>query len=209
MAAALESLNHGPRFARSGNDCDRIVLLQDVAWEDYERLLELRGERSAPRIAFLDGVVELMSPSQPHESLKSRIGQLVEVWCLEKDVEFRAAGASTLKNKRQRRGVEADECYIFGTQPKPRRPHLAIEVVWTSGRMNKLEIYRRIGVSEIWVWHNERLSVQVLRRGAYEAAPASEVLRGIDLDELAQYLDRPTDSQCIREYRSRIRKMQR
>src|SRR6187549_2356907 len=103
MAAALESLNHGPRFARSGNDCDRIVLLQDVAWEDYERLLELRGERSAPRIAFLDGVVELMSPSQPHESLKSRIGQLVEVWCLEKDVEFRAAGAWTLKNKRQRR----------------------------------------------------------------------------------------------------------
>jgi Uma2 family endonuclease len=209
MAAALESLNHGPRFARSDDDCDRIVLLQDVAWEDYERLLELRGERSAPRIAFLDGVVELMSPSLPHDSLKSRIGRLVEVWCLEKDVEFRAAGAWTLKNKRQRRGVEADECYIFGTEPKPRRPHLAIEVVWTSGRMDKLEIYRRIGVSEVWVWRNERLSVHVLRGGAYEAAPASEVLRGIDLDELVQYLDRPTDSQCIREYRSRIRKRQR
>lgn len=96
MAAALDSLEH--RFARSGDDCDRIVMLQDVAWEDYERLLELRGERPVPRIAYLDGVVELMSPSMPHESLKSRIGQLVEAWCLEKDIEFRAAGAWTLKN---------------------------------------------------------------------------------------------------------------
>ena len=79
MAVALASLNQEHRSTRSGDDCDRVVLLQDVAWEDYERLLELRGERSVPRIAFLDGVVELMSPSLPHESLKSRIGQLVEV----------------------------------------------------------------------------------------------------------------------------------
>ena len=139
-----------------------------------------------PRIAFLDGVVELMSPSRPHESLKSRIGRLVEVWCLEKGVEFSAAGAWTLRNKRQRRGIEADECYVFGTEPRPRRPHLAIEVVWTSGRMNKLEICRPIGVSEVWVWRNERVSVHVLRRGVYENAPASEVLEGIDLDVLVR-----------------------
>jgi Uma2 family endonuclease len=209
MTAAIERLKPAHRVADfGGSRCERdhIVLLQDVAWDEYERLLEIRGERSIPRIAFLDGVVEIMTPSMPHVSLKSRIGQLVEVWCLEKGVEFRAAGAWTLKNRRQSRALEPDECYVFGLAPGPRRPHLAIEVVWTPGRMNKLEIYRRIGVAEVWVWQRDVLSVHVLRGRAYEPAPKSEILRGIDLTELVRYLDRPTDSQCIREYRAHLRR---
>ena len=40
---------------------------------------------------------------------------------------------------------------------------------------------------------------------AYEEATASVVLPGIDLAELASYLDRPTASQAIREYRAALR----
>jgi Uma2 family endonuclease len=183
---------------------DKIVVLSGATWADYQRLLEMRGDHSAPRIAYLEGLIEIMSPSQPHESLKSRIGHLVETWCLERGVEFNAYGSWTLEQKDERRGVEADECYVFGGVLDATRPDLAIEVVWTSGGLDKLEIYRKLGVREVWFWRRGRLSVHILEHDTYRHSDASQVLPGIDLDALAGYLDRPTDSQAIREYRAHL-----
>ena len=50
---------------------DHIVVLHDVTWEDYERVLEIRGEHSAPRLSYLEGELEIMSPGQDHEFIKS------------------------------------------------------------------------------------------------------------------------------------------
>jgi Uma2 family endonuclease len=183
---------------------DKIVLLREATWADYQRVLEIRGDHSTPRIAYLEGVLEIMAPSQPHESLKSRIGQLVEVWCLEHAIEFNTYGSWTLENKDERRGAEPDECYVFGEYRETARPDLAIEVVWTSGGVDKLDIYRKLGVREVWFWRRGRLTVHALRGDGYQEISASEILPGIDLTELAAHLDRPTASQAIREYRARI-----
>ncbi|HEU4620176.1 MAG TPA: Uma2 family endonuclease [Gammaproteobacteria bacterium] len=130
---------------------DHYVHLRGVTWDDYLRLLEIRGERSTPRMTYLEGTLEIMSPSRSHDEIKSYIGRLVEAWCLERNVEFTPYGSWTLKSKRDERGAEADECYVFGPNPKAkRRPDLAIEVVWTSGGIDKLEVYRKLGVRELW-----------------------------------------------------------
>lgn len=183
---------------------DRIVVLRDAAWSDYQRILELRGERPVPRLAFLEGALELMSPSRKHEALKSMIGRLVEVWCLERGVEFSAYGSWTLEGKKKDRGLEPDECYVFGDVSDPERPDLAIEVIWTSGGIDKREIYRDLGVRELWYWRRGRLTAHALREGGYEEVAQSEVLPGIDLVQLASFLDRPTASQAIRAYRAVI-----
>jgi Uma2 family endonuclease len=183
---------------------DNIVVLHQATWADYQRMLEMRGDHSAPRISFLEGDLEIMSPSRSHEAIKSLIGQLVEAWCLETGVEFNAYGSWTLEKKEENRGIEPDECYVFGEIAEPTRPDLAIEVVWTSRGLNKLEIYRRLAVREVWYWRAGRISVHVLRGEAYEEVPASAVLPGIDLAELASFLDRPTASRAIREYRARL-----
>jgi Uma2 family endonuclease len=183
---------------------DHIVRFHGASWEDYERLLALRGDRSAPRIAFLEGEIEIMSPSRDHESIKSRIGCLVEVWCLERGIEFSTYGSWTVGDKRVERAAEPDECYVFGRVPAPERPDLAIEVVWTSGGIDKLEIYRKLGVREVWFWRKGAITPYALRGEQYEATSASDVLPGIDLQELAEFLDRPTTSQSIREYRAAL-----
>ena len=183
---------------------DKIVVLDGATWADYQRLLEMRGERSAPRIAYLEGQIEIMTPSRPHEAIKSLVGCLVEVWCLEMGVEFNVYGSWTLENKEDRRGVEPDECYVFAEVAEPTRPDLAIEVVWTRGGIDKLEIYRKLGVREVWFWRRGRLTIHALRGDAYEEISASEVLQGIDLVELTSYLDRPTASRAIREYRASL-----
>lgn len=188
---------------------DRIVLLGGATWADYQRLLELRGERCSPRLAYLEGALELMSPSREHEQLKSWIGRLVEVWCLHRGIEFSSYGSWTLESKETERGVEPDECYVLGNVSAPVRPDLAIEVIWTSGGLNKREIYRGLGVRELWTWRRGRFSIFVLRGGTYQEATESEVLPGIDLDDLARFLDRPTTSQAIRDYREALEARQR
>jgi Uma2 family endonuclease len=183
---------------------DHIVVLRGAEWSDYQRVLELRGERPVPRLAFLEGALQLTTPSREHETLKSLIGQLVEVWCLERGVEFSAAGSWTLEDKASERGVEPDECYVFGASRDADRPDLAIEVIWTSGGLDKREIYRALSVREVWFWRKGRLTAHALRADGYEEITASEVLPGIDLSELCRFLDRPTASQAIRDYRSTL-----
>jgi hypothetical protein len=56
----------------------------------------------------------------------------------------------------------------------------------------------------MWFWRRGQLTAHVLRGEAYAEVAASEVLPGIDLAELASYLDRPTASRAIREYRAAL-----
>jgi hypothetical protein len=60
---------------------DHFVVLHGVTWSDYQRFLEVRGDRSSPHIAYLEGRLEIMSPSESHERIKSLVGCLGK-WCL-------------------------------------------------------------------------------------------------------------------------------
>jgi Uma2 family endonuclease len=185
---------------------DHYVHLYGVTWPDYLRLLEIRGERSVPRLTYIEGTLEIMSPSRTHDQIKSYIGRLVEAWCLERGIEFTPYGSWTLTNEQAKRGAEADECYVFGPAPKRKpRPDLAIEVIWTSGGIDKLDVYRKLRVREIWFWKDGRILVHVLRGTRYETAAGSEALVSIDLEQLVSFLDRPTASQAIRDYRAALR----
>ena len=180
-------------------------MLRGATWADYQRAMEIRGEHSAPRICFLEGRLEIMSPSSDHEAIKSNIGRLVETWCLERDVEFRTVGSWTLQDEAVDRGVEPDDCWIFGDVPDAKRPHLAIEVVWTSGGIRKLDIYRKLGVPEVWFWRKGRLTPHVLRGEDYEEVERSEALPGVDLGQLASFLGERSTSAAIRAYRDALR----
>jgi len=184
---------------------DHIVRLSGLRWGDYQRLLAIRGDHSGPRLSYLNGEVEIMSPSQTHEAIKSLIGRLVEVYCLENDIPFNTLGSWTLKAAAHNRGVEPDECYQFGTTLTDAPPQLAIEVVWTSGGIDKLEIYRKLGVAEVWFWRHGRLQPYCLRGDHYVSSLASEVLPGLDLTLLTGFLDRPSTYEAMRAYRQALR----
>jgi len=46
----------------------------------------MRGDHSVPRISYLGGEIEIMSPSRTHEAIKSLIGRLLETYCLEREI---------------------------------------------------------------------------------------------------------------------------
>ena len=188
---------------------DQSVILVGTTWADYQRLLEVRGESAAPRITYLEGRLEIMSPSRMHDFIKSILGCLVEVYCLENDIEFSTYGSWTLEDKASDRGAEPDECYVFGRVANPERPHLAIEVVWSSGGLNKLDVYRKLGVQEVWYWRRGAIVAYVLEGETFREQIPSKALPGIDLAELASFVDRPTTSAAIREYREALRSKKR
>ena len=185
---------------------DHFVYLR-VGWDDYEKLLAMRGESSVPRITYLNGVVELMSPSSYHELDKKRFARLLEAWSEVAGVELEGYGSWTLTDEEQEVGAEADECYTVGrlAVDDEDRPDVAIEVVWTSGGVNKLEVYRKLGVREVWYFRKGKIQPHVLRGERYEAVSRSEVLPGIDIEQLASFIDRPSTSRAIKEYRAAIR----
>jgi Uma2 family endonuclease len=183
---------------------DSFVVLRGATWADFQRVLELKGESSVPRVAYLEGVLQLMTPSQTHESVKSMIGRLVEAWCIENDVDITPYGSWTHESKESERGVEPDECYVLGDDPKPERAHLAIEIFWTSGSIDKLEIYRKLGIREVWVWKRGAISVFKLTGEQYQSIPGSELLTGIDLVELLEFIDIRPMTRAVREYRARL-----
>ena len=48
---------------------DHVIRLSNVSWEDYQRLLAMRGDHSGPRFSYLEGEVEIMSPSRTYEAI--------------------------------------------------------------------------------------------------------------------------------------------
>ncbi|MBX2799483.1 MAG: Uma2 family endonuclease [Myxococcales bacterium] len=169
---------------------DSIVLLR-AEWSDWLRLQETRGDCSAPRFSFLDGQLQIISPSRHHERIKGYIGRLVETWALEAGIRLVPLGSWTLEDEQEHAGAEPDECYQIGPDEKE-RPDLAIEVVWTSGGLSKLEIYRRLGVPEVWTWRRGALHVHVLRDGAFVEVERSVLFPTLDLQLVLSLLGEPT-----------------
>jgi Uma2 family endonuclease len=182
---------------------DHIVHFHNVTWEDYEFMLEMRGDKSAPRFHYLEGELEIMSPSKDHEQIKTLIGRLLEAWCTDRGIDVMAFGSWTLKEEKKKRGAEADECYIFGRERRD-RPHLAIEVEWTRGGVDKLQIYKKLGVDEVWIWRKGVIEVHVFAGGKFVRAPRSRVLPALDLEILASMLDRDTINEAVSDFRKAL-----
>lgn len=183
---------------------DQRVVSYCVPWSHYEAQLALRGEAPAPRLAYFEGAFEIMTPSKDHERIKSYIGRLVETYALERGIDLSPYGAWTLKSALQTAGVEPDECYLVGDQERE-TPDLAIEVIWTAGGIDKLEIYARLGVGEVWIWREERIEVHVRRGDRYERTGESALFPGLDLGLLASFIDRPTALQAVKAFRLALR----
>jgi Uma2 family endonuclease len=184
---------------------DAKIVLHNVPWSHFEVQLAMRGDGAVPRMAYLDGALALMSPSRGHERTKSYLGRLVETFALERDVVLSPYGGWTLKEALDRAGAEPDECYIIGRDQSKDRPDLVIEVIWTSGSIDKLEIYRRLKIGEVWFWKDNRLSVHVLTAGRYQVVERSAVLPALDLTLLLSFLDYPSATEAMRAFRDALR----
>lgn len=190
----------------SGHD-DRIVL-RGVDWSVYEALVAARGDERGPRMTYLEGTLELMSPSDDHEWIKKTLARLLEAYALERALPLEGYGAWTVKKKEKKRGLEPDECYVLGPSHKVRpieRPDIAIEVVWSHWGVDKLEVYRGLAVPEVWVWRNGALRAYRLEDEGYVEHERSALIPDLDLAMLASLVDRPSQTEAVQALLARLR----
>lgn len=185
---------------------DQRVQLHDIRWQDYESLLAMRGENSGTRLTYLDGELELMTPAIDHETQKTLLGRLIETYAEERDIELQGCGSWTVRTEAKTRGVEADECYVLGVWSEPPTiPDLAVEVIWTSGGIDKLEVYRGLGVPEVWFWKDGALRIYCLEREAYVQTQRSRLLPGLDPDLIVRFMAYPSHTRAVRGFRAALR----
>ena len=192
------------------DEIDQRVCLHDITWEGYESFLNLRGEQGGTRVTYLDGTLELMSPSINHELLKKTLARLLEAYAEERGIELNGYGSWTVKSAKDKLGVEADECYVVGLRDaEPTIPDIAIEVVWTSGGIDKLEVYRGLGVPEVWFWRNGALRFFLLENQAYRPAERSRLLPDLDPALIARCMTESSQTQAVRALRAALRESSR
>lgn len=185
------------------SDREEKFLTSDVTWQAYESLLTSLGDRSSYRVAYLLGTLEIMSPSRSHELDKENIGRLLEAYLEENRIRFWGLGSTTFRQKDQQAGKEPDKSYCLGTEKDI--PDLAIEVIYTSGGVDTLEIYQRLGVGEVWFWQDRQLKIYCLQDNNYQQTIQSELLPDLDLALLAQYVIISDPLEAVVEWRKQVR----
>lgn len=159
---------------------DQLISLPGT-WEGFK--LVRQGLQASPgaRLAFYDGVIEILMPGELHEVFAHIIGYLVTTFLTESGIPF----VPTRQKDQEREGlasVQADESYCLG-RSKP-IPDLSIEVVFTSGGINKITRYQALGVPEVWFWKDGTLVLYHLTVDGYQPIERSQ-LPGLEKLDIA------------------------
>src|SRR5262245_7019325 len=135
LASKLE-----PEAPRS-SEGERRFVVHDVPWWTYVALRDALDHRGSLKMTYLEGALELMSPSTLHEDAKTIIARLIEVWAMERNVDLRGFGGATFRREAKQRGLEPDECYKLGKLDEDGVPDIAVEVIVSSGLVDKMAVY--------------------------------------------------------------------
>ncbi|NJN39382.1 MAG: Uma2 family endonuclease, partial [Acaryochloridaceae cyanobacterium CSU_3_4] len=164
----------------------------------FEAIEAVFSEVAGIRLSYLEGVVEIMPVSDEHEEIKSTLGCLLEAYLRAKGMRYYVRGGSSLGSKDDSARRQPDESYNIGT--KKDRADIAIEVVFTSGGIDKLECYRRFGIPEVWFWQEGSLRLYALRKGAYQQIFISQFLPDLDLGRIVAVANLPDQYDAVTSF---------
>jgi Uma2 family endonuclease len=176
------------------------ILISDLTWREFKAVEQLI-DRPGLRLSFLDGVLEIRKmPGKKHETTKERIGALLEIYLEFLGLDFTPTGSVTLENEFEKVKKEGDKSYELGANIK--HPDLVIEVVVSSGGINKLEAYKRLQIPEVWFWMNDELLFYSLVNEGYKAVSKSQLLPSLDVGLLMRCISIENHAQALREFRA-------
>lgn len=182
---------------------EQWMVLRGVGWDQYEALLKAFPEQPGLRVTYVDRRLTLVSPiSRRHDWHEHVLGRLVETIAMALGIEWEPAVHSTFHREDLEAGVEGDQTFYFGehavmmrgpvnvdltTQPPP---DLAIEVELSHRSDDSVEVWRRLGVPEVWRLDVDGGSLVFLSRepdGSYKPAGRSRALAVLEpADVLSQ-----------------------
>jgi Uma2 family endonuclease len=182
--------------------CDRVVL-HNLTWQQFKTLLQTLGENQNVRVAYDFRTLEIMTPLPDHEKYKNALSLAIQDIADLLDLEYECLGSTTWKREAKLAGVEPDDCFYFQNESRIRGlscfdldrdppPDLALEIDLTNKSIDRLPIYARLGVPEIWNYDIERkeLTIYQLDADNYSITETSSIFPQIPVREIPQIIDR-------------------
>lgn len=177
------------------------VLLYNIDWQQFENILIDLGQTRSARIAYDNGILEIMSSLPEHEYYKENIGTAIQdiAEVLERDYE--SLGSTTWRKQAKMAGIEPDNCFYFQNEAKIRGkldydlnqdppPDLALEIDLTSKSLNRFPIYARLGIPEVWCYDDDRLKIYLLQNDeTYQKSPFSLVFPDLPVQEIPEVIN--------------------
>lgn len=176
-----------------------------ITWEQFKLIQRGFADSRGIRLAYYEGILEIVSTSVDHELIKTIIGALLELYFLEKEIEFFPMGQAT-QEKAEQVSLQPDESYSFGSPKKI--PDLAIEVILTSGNTEKLKKYYLLGVPEVWLWEDGVLDIYHLdtqRDRQYCKSTTSKFLPNLDMATLQRCILFTSPLEALKTFRQAFR----
>ncbi|NBD32832.1 MAG: Uma2 family endonuclease [Cyanobacteria bacterium] len=161
---------------------DQTLSLAGMTWMDYEQFNS--EESPGYRVSYFNGVITLVSPSKNHERIAQTIAILVSAYCRKYNVLYFPLGSTRLENQ-PLAGKEPDVSFAFNSDKD--FPDLAIEVIFSSGRLDDLEKYQALGVPEVWFWRNNQVTFYQLQTQGYRKIDKSLFLSNLTSQTLTQF----------------------
>ncbi|PMB54169.1 hypothetical protein CEN39_00440 [Fischerella thermalis CCMEE 5201] len=196
------------------------LLIKDVSWQTYKRILKELGEQRSSRVSYSHGIMEIMTPLPEHEAAKVIIGDLVKALLEELDIEFWSLGSTTFEKENMISGVEPDDCFYIQNEAAVRNkdridletdpvPDLAIEIDITS--RTRFNNYEALGVPELWRWNGKKLEINLLIDNKYIESDTSHIFPNLPINEIIpDYLNRSKTfgrNMAMKEFRAWIRRL--
>ncbi|MBA2645889.1 MAG: Uma2 family endonuclease [Pyrinomonadaceae bacterium] len=179
--------------------CESRVVLPNISWETYERLLTDLEDCSVPHLTYDRGRLEIMSPTPKHEDLNRAVELLVNALAEEFEVNWRGLGSTTFRREDLERGFEPDSCFYFQNEPLIRAkdrldltidppPDLVVEIDITNPSLDKFSIFAQLGVPEVWRYDGTTSSIFHLEGNSYVERQSSGVLPAVTNAVLTDFL---------------------
>lgn len=188
---------HEPVQVRKG---EARVVLEPVSWSLYRRIVSELGDNRGTRLAYDNGRLEIMSPSDLHEDVKKIAARLIEAYGDATGIDVQGYGSWTMDQEEAQKGIEPAECYYVQNFPAiaDRKkldlaidppPDLAIEVDITRSSLPKQPIYAALGIPEVWRYDGKRFRI-LLRTdsGGYAESKTSRCFPALPMDEFNRFV---------------------
>jgi Uma2 family endonuclease len=76
---------------------EQRVILSNISWQTFEQLLKELGDNRATRLAYNEGLLEIMTPLGPHENNNRFIDDLIRAIADELNLNLKKFGSLTMK----------------------------------------------------------------------------------------------------------------
>jgi Uma2 family endonuclease len=188
---------------------ERRVTFYHLDWSSYQQILQALGENSRAHLFYDCGTLEITMPLEEHEFYRELIGRFIYFLVSELGLKIKSMGSTTLARPDLAKGAEPDNAYYIQNQAQvlgkkinlsqDPPPDLVVEVDITHTDINKLELYARLGVPELWRFNGQIWRIYQLENNVYQEVEFSPTFPLVPKTKLYEFLATAKEDEVMAE----------